>query len=120
MTFWFLNRLAELCVPLNWTNDYNLYEFFHILVLSQWIVPDRFRTFMTKVLSSLPYNANFYSFVKPFALLFDTGAEFANLSTPGVYYWSAWCYVPLRMTMIANSAEFVDCKIDPVPLFSLC
>ena len=37
---WFLERLEELCVPLNWTNDFNLYEAFRILSLSHRIVPD--------------------------------------------------------------------------------
>ena len=37
---WYLKRLEELCVPLNWTNDFNLYEAFRFLSLSHRIVPD--------------------------------------------------------------------------------
>ena len=37
---WFLERLEELRVPLNWTNDLNLYVTFHTFSLSHRIVPD--------------------------------------------------------------------------------
>ena len=118
IAIWFFKRLAELCVPLNWTNDDKLYESFRILSLPQWIVPDKIRTFMNEFLGYMPTNLEFCNLITPITLLLDAGAEFANLSiSQGSLRLQ---FLAIRMTTIASSAEFVDCKFDSVRLFSLC
>ena len=73
---------------------------------------------MSEFLGFMPTNFEFCNFITPITLLLDAGAEFANLSISQGS--SRWQFLTLRMTTIASSAEFVDCKVDLVRLFSLC
>ena len=85
---------------------------FHILR----IVPDLFRTFMTYLSGIMSSDLESCDFVTHIAELSDTGAEFANLSR---LQFLEWQDLYIRMTLLANSAEFVDCKFQFIRLFSL-
>ena len=73
---------------------------------------------MNNVLGSVPDYLELCNFVTRITLLLDTGAEFANLSSSRGHRWPfRWLSLPIRMTLIASSAELVDCKVNSVRLF---
>ena len=73
---------------------------------------------MNDLLFSMPEKSEPGDLVTHLTPLYDKGAEFANLLN-----WRGGCwytyYLSTRMTLLAHSAEFVDCKIKFVRLFSL-
>ena len=74
---------------------------------------------MSTLLDSIHDDSELSNLVTPIALLLDTGAEFANLSmSPRLSH--RWVFLPLRMTLFANSTEFVDCKVNSIRLVSPC
>ena len=74
---------------------------------------------MNNILDSTPLGWELCPFKTPITLLLDKGAEFAKVSISRTYSHRSPSLC-LRMTMLANSSEFVDCKINPVRLFYLC
>ena len=71
---------------------------------------------MSHLLGLLSSDLESRDFVNHIAVLFDTGAEFTNLSRMRL---PPWQNLSTCMTLLANSAEFVDCKIKFVQLLSL-
>ena len=72
---------------------------------------------MNHVVGEIRDGWQLWNVLTPITLLLDTGAEFAKIPTPRDYRLSS---LPLCMTMFANAAEFVDCKVDSIRLFYLC
>ena len=74
---------------------------------------------MSTLLDSMYDNSKLSNLVTPIALLLDKGAEFANLSiSPRLSHEGM--FLPLRMTLLANFTEFVDCKVSSIRLVSPC
>ena len=74
---------------------------------------------MSTLLGSMPNDLELCNFVNPIALLLDMGAEFANLSISRLLS-RTWPSLPRRMTLFANSTEFVDCKVNSIRLVPPC
>ena len=68
---------------------------------------------MNYVVGEMHHTWDICNVVTPMILLLDTGAEFANLSISQGYQYN-WPFLPLYMTVLANNAGFVYCKIKSV------
>ena len=74
---------------------------------------------MNHVVGETRLTREFCNVVTPMIPLLDTGAEFAKPSISQGYQHN-WPFLPLCMTVLANNAEFVDCKINSIWFFSSC